>query len=244
MSRPSRTSHLSAVRPGVALSLLALLLLAGCASQVQRTTETLPRGDGPPRIVLMPIDLELSVLSAGGVEEPRAEWTAAAHEHVRAAFAAEARVRGMELFEHDPARGDATEQRTVSDLVKLHRAVGQAILLHKYLPGQQLPSKEADFDWSLGPEVATIARLQQADYALFFFMRDSYASSGRVALIVVAAVMGVGVPGGAQVGFASLVDLNNGDVVWFNRFARGTGDLRTADGAREMVRVLLDEAPR
>ena len=45
-------------------------------------------------------------------------------------------------------------------------------------------------------------------------------------------------PGGQQVGFASLVDLNSGQVVWFNRLARETGDLRTADEAAETDKAL------
>lgn len=124
----------------------------------------------------------------------------------------------------------------------MHRAVGSAVLVHQYIPGQQLPNKEGKFDWSLGPEVAAIAQTHAADYALFLFVRDSYASAGRVGVMVVAALLGVGVPGGAQIGFASLVDLRTGDIVWFNRLARGHGDLRTPEAAAETVRELVSDS--
>lgn len=232
------------MRRVVILLALVALFLGGCAAQVHKRTESLRHDDGPPRIVLMPLDLELSEMSAGGVQQPMAEWTELAQKHVFAAFETEAKTRGLVLLRHAPERADEADRQAMIDLVKLHRAVGGAILVHQYQPGFQLPTKGGRMDWSLGPEVATIARTQQADYALFFFMRDSYASAGRVAVIVVGALLGVGIPGGAQVGFASLVDLRNGDVVWFNRFVRGSGDLRTAEGARETIRLLLEEAPK
>lgn len=220
------------------------LLVSGCATPVHRSTEALPRGDHAPRIVLMPLDLELSEVSAGGVHEPKAEWTEAARKHVVAAIESVTRARGMLLVPFQDERDTDADRETVIDLIKLHRAVGGAVLTHHYQPGFQLPSKQGRFDWSLGPEVTAIARSQEADYALFLFMRDSYASSGLVAVMVVSALLGVGIQGGVQVGFASLVDLNSGEIVWFNRFVRGTGDLRTAAGARETISVLLAEAPK
>mgnify|MGYP006887600109 CR=1 FL=1 len=90
--------------------------------------------------------------------------------------------------------------------------------------------------------VAAISRSHEADYALFLYVRDSYASAGRVAVIVVAALMGAGVPGGSQVGFASVVDLKTGDIVWFNRLVRQAGDLRTPDAAAETVRALVSDS--
>jgi len=35
------------------------------------------------RIVVMPIDVELSSISAGGVNEPKADWTAAARDNMK-----------------------------------------------------------------------------------------------------------------------------------------------------------------
>ena len=51
--------------------------------------------------------------------------------------------------------------------------------------------------------------------------------------------LGINVPGGVQRGFASLVDLRTGQVVWFNHFARGVGDLRNPDDAAAAIDLLL-----
>ena len=45
--------------------------------------------------------------------------------------------------------------------------------------------------------------------------------------------------GGIQQGFATLVDLKSGKVVWFNYLVSEVGDIRTAQGANDMVKRLL-----
>jgi hypothetical protein len=74
-------------------------------------------------------------------------------------------------------------------------------------------------------------------------VRDSYASGERVVAMIALAAFGVGVQGGTQVGYASLVDLNTGQVLWFNRLIRGWGDLREAEKAAESLNALLQGFP-
>jgi hypothetical protein len=61
--------------------------------------------------------------------------------------------------------------------------------------------------------------------------------------MVIGALLGVGMSGGAQVGYASLVDLSTGQIVWFNRLSRAYGDLRDAQKAVESAQALLAEFP-
>jgi len=231
-------------RIGLSLVAAGLLALAACAPiPVQRQVPQLSRTPGEePTIVVMPLDVELFELTAGGVQEPKAEWSEAALKHMHAALEEEAQHYKVKLVDYQLQSGTPEDQATGLELLKLHRAVGGSVLVHYYLPGFQLPSKGDKFDWSLGPAVAAIARSQGARYALFLFVRDSYASAGRVAVIVVGALLGVGVPGGAQVGFASVVDLKTGDIVWFNRLARAQGDLRTPEAAAETVKALVSDS--
>ena len=230
-------------RPRILFVAVLAAVLAGCAPATHRQTPELGRAaDKSPRIVVMPLDVELSQLTAGGMQEPHAEWTDAALKHMRAALEEEARARKVRLVDFHPERGSPADRETILDLVKLHRAVGGAVLVHQYLPGLALPSNDGKLDWSLGPAVTAIARSHEADYALFLFVRDSYATAGRVAVIVVGALLGVGVPGGTQVGFATVVDLNTGDIAWFNRLVRPQGDLRTPEAAGETVKALVSDA--
>lgn len=219
------------------------LLLTGCAQTSHLKTTNAPVSIPPnAKILLMTPDIQLFELTAGGMQEPKADWTAAAKQHVRSALDKQLKRRNDVIVSYQAPVDKETEHAHLQ-LVKLHEMVGNTILVHKYNPALSLPTKKDKMDYSLGEGVGRLKEHQAADCALFIFMRDSYASAGRVAVIAAAAVLGVAVPGGFQLGFASLVDLETGDIIWFNRLARGYGDLRTPEPATEAVTQLLAEIP-
>jgi hypothetical protein len=76
-------------------------------------------------------------------------------------------------------------------------------------------------------------------------MRDTYASTERIAAaVVLVALVGLVLPpGGWQNGYASLVDLTTGRIVWFNFLTRGSGDLREPAKAAETLDALLVRFP-
>ena len=141
---------------------------------------------------------------------------------------------------------------TIAELERLHNAVGNSIALHKYM-GDNLPTKRGKgLDWTLGEQAVALGRKTGMDYALFMHAEDSFASTGRVALQVLGiagCVVGFCAPnigGAGQFAYASLVDLRTGKVVWFNVVQTGSqiagikmGDLRTDEGAAQMVERLL-----
>jgi hypothetical protein len=220
-------------------------LLGGCAppSTALLRDRTWQRPAGAARLVIMPVDIQLSELTAGGLLEAKAEWTERGREHVAVALERHLQARGVTLVPYTAPGAGAGDEAAEAQLMKLHDAVGGAILVHKYVPVLFLPTKENRFDWTLGTSVRSVQARTGADYALFVFLRDSYASAGRVALMVGAALVGVGVPGGQQVGVASLVDLRSGDILWFNRLVSPAGDLRTPEPAAKAVQSLLIELP-
>jgi hypothetical protein len=227
-----------------AATLLVLLLaLTACQTTYNTQIASLSRAAGTTRIALMPVDVQLSELTAFAGAQPRAEWTDAAKQHLAAALKAENAAQGLALAEYDAAAAADLDADKLDQISKLHGAVGQTILLQQ-LGAMPLPTRQDRFDWTLGPETKVLKSASGADYALFVYVRDSYTSAGRAAVQVVGALLGVGVPGGQQLGFASLVDLETGNVVWFNRVLRNTGDLRNADSARETARTLLAGLPR
>ena len=222
--------------------LLGILLLNGCATTKHyASVSKLARSTVGTKIVLMPLDVELSILTAGGVLEPNAEWTQAAQAYMNSAITAFQRQHNLEFFPYKRPELSDSEYAELIDLERLHGAVGQAILFHKY----QVPlsTKKDVFDWTLGATAVVLKQRTGADYALFIHVRDSYSSAGRVFVQMAAAVLGVGVQGGQQIGFASLVDLNTGDIIWFNYLFSGTGDLRTEQPATKTVEVLLEGFP-
>jgi hypothetical protein len=223
---------------------IALLLLCAplcaCDAASPRLADSTPVSwtDSGKRVVLATPDIELSELTAGGANAPRADWTRSAIERTRADITATLSAKGVAVSEAD-TQNDARE----SQIVKLNSAVGQAILLHLYYSPIKLPQKGAALDWTLGPDVKLLRDKYHGDYALFVHLRDSYSSTGRQALMGVAALLLVPVPGGFQSGFASLVDLRTGKIVWFNRLLSVNGDLRNREDARDTVGELLKGLP-
>ncbi|MBC7953760.1 MAG: hypothetical protein H7Z12_18330 [Rhodospirillaceae bacterium] len=219
--------------------------LGACATQSFYTTEALRRDDRHPRILMMPPDVELSELTAGGGLETNALWTQAGTANLTAAVKQTLMARNTQFVEFAPPKDDTPEGQRLEQIQKLHGTVGDTIRIFHTAEANRLPTKGGKFDWTLGPATQELAAYSDADYALFVWVRDSYTSPGRAALKAAALLLRVYVPGGIQYGHASLVDLKTGQVVWFNALhPREAGDLRTAEPAKDTVAMLLDNLPK
>jgi hypothetical protein len=195
------------------------------------------------KILVVQPDINLGELTAGGLVEPRADWTTAAKGFVGTrlnAFLARKKVAAAEP-------GDFTDPHEVQ-LTKLHDAVGGEIIVH-IVANIELPNKKNALNWTLGPGAAVLRDHYGADYALFMHVNDTYSSAGRKALEAGAFVACVitsicVIPGGGnQVAFVSLVDLRTGQIVWFNFRTDESGDLRNDKDASKFVEALLKDIP-
>jgi len=217
---------------------LALVAASVHAQEAKNLAPGFTVRPGDSRLLVLPADMELYSMSAGGVVEPRADWTEAAQKNFVAALAKEGKVLGPRVTTFSGAEADE-----FSDIVTLHRAVADAISLHHDAAFMQLATKGDRLEWSLGDAVQPLREKTGADYALFTWIRDSYASGERKAAMVALALLGAVSLGGEQVGYASLVDLRTGRVVWFNQLNRMFGDLREPEPAIETVEALLKGFP-
>jgi hypothetical protein len=217
-----------------------LLLLSSCVTpvNVQQISQLESSIDEKPTIVLMPPDIRYYLLTASGAPQRNAEWTEAAQSNFQKALLEYAKGIGADVRIVD--RDNNSEAGVEYDT--LHSAVGLTLLQH-YFGTMKLPSKAGRFDWSLGPEVSELGRIYGADYALFVYYRDYQASGGRIAFALLAAAAGASVGTGSETGFASLVDLNTGDIVWFNVVNAGKGELRDYANAAAAVDNLFSNMP-
>lgn len=220
-----------------ALGALSILLCA-CTHTSNKVAEQAPinwTAETGKRVILLDPDVELSALTAGGMPEPRADWTKTGKDFIKADVAQAFSKKGIES-----ATIESIDDPREVQLVKLHGAVGISMLSSSLAP---LPTKKKGFDWTLGPGVQAMRDHYKGDYALFIYVRDSYTTAGRAMVMLGAALLGVGVQGGQQIGFASLVDLRTGQIVWFNRLQSSGGDLKSEKGAASTVANLLDGLP-
>lgn len=243
--RPHRTVSRILAR-SILLAALSLLSFAAAAYNQNRVATD---ANGQPirisgSVVVIEPDIELSEVLAGGVAEPRKEWTETARRLYPAAVKERLATAGTPQLPDYLIPVDLPPESRLGQVLRLNEAVSMSILTYT-LPGNQLATKKGKaLDWSLGPGVEELRKATGADYALFTMVRDSYTSGGRKALRVAALLLlGGDIGGGTQVGVTTLVDLRTGQVVWFNFLARQTGDLRDQRGATATARHLLEGLP-
>jgi hypothetical protein len=224
------------------LALVAVALMTtACASARPKTfSGEFTRPPAASRILVMTPNVELAILTAAGLPEPREDWSVAARTEIAAGIAEYMASKGHSASALDP--NTAMDGRS-GQIIRLHDAVGASILAVNYLQ-YPLPTRRNNFEWTLGEGVQELAQQHNADYALFITVRGSYSSSARMAAVVGLAILGVGLPTGGQQAFASLVDLRTGNIIWFNVAQAATGqDMREPAGARDFVQVLMRGAP-
>ena len=231
------------------LLLVALSLLATAQAQVRVATDA-----GGQKIkvsgsiVIVQPDIELYQLTAGGLLEPRKQWSDTARRLYPAAVHRLLDERHTGSKPDFPVPDDLDPTSRLGQIIRLNQAVALSIAQYSQ-PGNALATKKDPatgkplLDWTLGPGVSELRDATGADYALFTYIRDSYASEGRVALRVIGLLAGADIGGGWQIGVATLVDLRGGKVVWFDLMARQTGDLREEKGAQSTVDKLLKDLP-
>ena len=192
-----------------------------------------------PKILLMPVDIEICELTLAGMCEPNASWTQNSRENIIVSFEEILNTRNAILKKYN--KNDQNNQ--IIQIIKLHTQTGQEIINNEY-GSFKLPTK-TEFKWTLGNKVKLLKNKYQTDYAIFIFFRDQYSSTERVIYNIVTAVLFPGIIpiGGSQIAFASLVNLNNGEITWFNGYYRSFGDVRDLENARDTVNKLFEEFP-
>ena len=222
-----------------------LLLTMGCSTTTPLIAPAQDWTPVPPTVLIVPPDARVALLTVGGMEEERADWSQEARANLDWALEEVLRTKGIGTLRYEHVEGAVPWQREDAPIIKLHEAVGSAVRRAPLLPTQA--GKRPNLEYSLGPAVHRLKEAYGADYALFVHNKTTHASGGRVAVSLIAAFGGVSVPLGMQVAFASLVDLDDGKVIWFrDPFIQGTafsGDIREREGAQAVVEVLLEGLP-
>ncbi|RKE53642.1 MULTISPECIES: hypothetical protein [unclassified Sphingomonas] len=198
---------------------------------------------GTARIVLMRPSIRVGAQSTGGMYEPNADWTDQAKENIATALAKAQTGLGNSVVGYvDPVGAGSAK---VTEYQELFGAVASSVIEYQFFKGNRLPTKKRkdQFEWGLGPDVRALPGLDKADYALFITTEDHFGSTGRKVLQVFAAMARVGVTAGVHKGFAGLVDLRTGELVWLNADMQMGGDVRDAEGADKRVRQLLEGFP-
>jgi len=230
-------------------SVLLAALTAGCVTSPARQAYQAPHRAHPEveqrarkirTIAVLPPDIKISALSAGGVEELREDWSATGRDNVVKALQAHLKGQSVsiKLVSVEPEIRD-----TVGELRALFRAVSLSVLNHTYSMHPFMTKLER-FEYSVG-SVERILQKTNADAVLLAYGFDEISSDGRKALRAVGTILPFvpQVSSGRTGLCVALVDAA-GTILWYNIEARSGGyDMREPQGASKFVKVTLVNFP-
>jgi hypothetical protein len=235
---------------GAALCLV-LSTQSAQAGALARDNFTFPKDDAVKVVVFRP-DVQVGSLGVGGLDDANADWTQTARGFIQNAMESAGEVHSYHvrfLGDADGANGDLlNDYRSLFESVAAeafqHSIVGNHLPTKLAAPKDPSASKVYRLDWTLGQQAQQLKAITGGDYALFFMTHDAYGDAGRkVAQLLMAGLFGAYIPAGIHLGYAGLVDLSTGNIVWLNFNPIMGGDVRTADGAEKRVRELLAGFP-
>ncbi|MDN5850605.1 MAG: hypothetical protein L0H63_13365 [Nitrococcus sp.] len=228
-------------------SALVLLVLGGCVQVQPYLAKEITPPTKPVRVLLMPPDIAALEIAAAGVPLPRADWTTQAQDGLIDAVEDTLESHGAEIVRYRSAEGIVPYADEHLEAVALHETVLQTILTYRYSPAQQqlsLPTKPEGLDWTLGESVAPIRADYDADYALFLIYRQATSTTARALLAAASVVLfGFIQPTSQSVGFATLIDLESGAVIWTNLLQGQSLDVNEPDGIYDRGIKLLSGLP-
>ncbi len=223
---------------------ITLIMLGACAAGPTKSLASdfaLPSGGS--KILVMEPTADMGLISAAGVREARADWTETAVQNLLSSFEAQLGRHGASIVAYDPARPVDDQTLLLAETV-MGTAMTYGPGIGNYNAALTLPTKENNFDYTLGEAVSGLRETYGTDYALFIYARGDFASAANQALQVGIGILfgGIVIPsGGQRITLASLVDLETGDLVWMD--VRLMGDARNPKEADSIVRDLVARIP-
>ena len=196
----------------------------------------------PKKVVLLPPQVFVFELSAGGVPTRMADWEAAAMDNLVAAATRLARSAGLfELVSTPPLA--AVELDLLDAHIGLYDRVAQSVFIYGRGEQDAWAHKKREFDYTVGSGLAFLREHTGADAALIVLGSDFISSGERKAAFVVGLLLGVALPLGQSFITTGLVDLNTGDVQWMSFDSSARLDTRKPADADEIMRALYQTYP-
>ncbi len=216
------------------------LVYAGSERSAVQEGFAFPAGK-QPKITIMRPEIFVGEQSSGGLARVNADWTKAGKENLLFELQQRLQKAGFSTSVMPELSGE--NETITAEYRALFKIVVNSAIENDLWPADGLPTKKGEFDWSLGPGIAKLSEIGAGEFALFFYSHDSFPLPGRRALELVGIAKGFDAPEQPSVGYAGLVDLRNGKLVWLNVNLRIDGDVRKPEGARERARQLLNDFP-
>ena len=167
----------------LAIALVSAAFITGCATQstsISKSVSQQPERPLPHRILLAQPDIRVHEISTGGIVEKVDEWSDKASQE--AAKSLESLAQSTNMFELvPPSKLTDAERDTLEQYSALYILVAGSANIAKRSPFDAWKKRAADFDYTLGPGLADIAKNEKIDAVVFLVGTDHISSSGRKA---------------------------------------------------------------
>ena len=234
----------------VAPLLLFVLIITGCAttpnSKLHYSLKQDPGSRPLQQVVLLPVDIDVYEMSAGGVKEEVPEWSKTAETNIRNALVISKDASGACCVTRqvDSSSLTSDEQKIVDEHLALFNTVAANVLWASLPANTDWHFKTEHFDYTLGDGLSFLKTKYGLDAGLILLGEDVVSTSGRKTAAFMGAMLGVAIPLGHSVLIVGLVDFSTGDLLWMNHeISTGDADLRDPESCKEMAARLMQEYP-
>ncbi len=191
----------------------------------------------PAKILVMPVDVNVYELGATGATEKQETQTLSARKVLGGAL--------NDYLASDKSGDHFVKFETASD--EEAKQLEQTLALYDLVAGEAFAhsrdpvweEKRKHFDYTLGPVLQGIRERTGADAALVVVGEDYVSSGGRVAMMILFAAAGVGIPMGFSYVTTGLVDLRTGDLLWINYDVSAVASLNDNKAAQGFFKANL-----
>ena len=225
----------------LALSVPSLVLAA--YSAVNPRLATLPQSERPKKILLLPPQMFVAELSAGGVIQRQDDWTRQANKNLL--VGAETYFRENTQFEAvQMPRLNEEEAGTVESHIGLYDRLAHAIYIYGRGEDSGWQHKKAEWDYTLGEGLVFLRDKTGADTALIFTGADIISTGGRKAAFAIGLLLGVNIPIGQSFISVGLADLKTGEIRWMAYDQSMSLDSRDPAAVQELVKDFFKTYPQ
>lgn len=225
----------------VAASVMATPVLAAMSAVNPALSQNLD--SRPKKVVLLPPQVFVFELSAGGVPTRMADWEAAARDNLASAATRLAHDSGLFSLVPIPPLKPA-DLDLLDAHIGLYDRVAQSVFVYGRGEQSAWAHKKNEFDYTVGPGLAFLREQTGADAALIVLGADFISSGGRKAAFAAGLLLGIVMPLGQSFITAGIVDLKTGDVQWMSFDASSSLDSRNPADIDGLMRAFYQTWPR
>jgi hypothetical protein len=226
------------------------MVLAGCetvpSARVHYSLKQDPSSRSLEQVVLMPLDVDVYEMSAGGLKEEVPAWSDKAKANVRNALLISKGTGGKCCVSRpvDTSVLTPEQRQTLEEHLALFDLLAANALWLAFPDNTAWHFKNEHFDYTLGDGLSFLKTEYGVDGGLIVMGEDVVSSTGRKLTALVGAAFGIVVPMGHSFLAVGLVDFASGDLLWMNHeIAAGDADLRDSHSCQTMVRRLMEGYP-